>query len=182
MFREDKATQLAAYIVKKKGGRMKYMHLVKVMYEADREMLFHYGMPITFDAWCAMHCGPVLSNTYDCIRRKTSANYWSKYFSPSDSKYKITLEADPGTLSLSDAELYQADAAFQKFGNQDQFDVVKYMHENFPEWSDPGSSSAPMSYEHVLRSNGFSESDVDDMQEYLAVQQSMERLATPASI
>jgi uncharacterized phage-associated protein len=180
MFSEKKSTQLAAHIVKMKGDSMKFMHLLKVMYEADREMLFQYGAPITYDTWCAMHNGPVLSHTYDCIKR-TDANgsYWNLYFSKPEN-HKIKLLNYPGNNELSDAEIEIAEASFRKFGEQDQFDVIAYMHDTFPEWSDPGKSSVKMSYEHVLLTNGFSQDDVDQAKENVEIQEIMEGLASLA--
>jgi uncharacterized phage-associated protein len=61
-FNERKATQAAAYLLKRRGGKMSYMKLIKLLYFADRVALSRFGRPITTDRYVSMDRGPVLSH------------------------------------------------------------------------------------------------------------------------
>src|ERR1700730_3643333 len=66
-FNEAKATQAAARLLMLRGGRMKYLKLIKLLYIADREALLRWGKPITTDRYVSMKEGPVVSNIYNLI-------------------------------------------------------------------------------------------------------------------
>ena len=65
---EIKATQVAAYFLSKFNNRISKLKLMKLMYIADRESFRICGEPITYDAYCSMPHGPVLSKTYDIMK------------------------------------------------------------------------------------------------------------------
>lgn len=58
IFDEHKATQAAAYLLRRGGGRMRYMKLIKLLYLADRTALIETGSPITGDRFVAMKLVP----------------------------------------------------------------------------------------------------------------------------
>ena len=64
-FHIEKAIQASALLLKLKGGRMKYIGLLKMLYIADRIALERLEMPITGDCYFSMKYGPVLSKVYD---------------------------------------------------------------------------------------------------------------------
>ena len=66
-FNEAKAAQAAARLLKKRGGKMAYMKLIKLLYLVDREALRRWGRPVTTDRYVSMDHGPVLSSTLDLI-------------------------------------------------------------------------------------------------------------------
>ena len=57
MFREDKATQMAARFLHHSNGRMEYLKLIKLLYLADKKMLQRCGEPIVYDTWYSMAKG-----------------------------------------------------------------------------------------------------------------------------
>jgi len=160
MFREDKATQLAAYLIKKAGGRLNYLTLLKMMYDADREMVLRWGTPILFDTWFSMKNDPVLSSTYGRIQSELAVQefgvvedadisevhsnlepsrngyLWSDYIQLED-RYNLVLISDPGDSELSDAELAMAEIGFQDFRGLDYDAASKRAHRLFKEWKDP---------------------------------------------
>ncbi len=73
MFREDKTTQMAARFLKLAGGRLPYLHLMKILYQADKQMLITRGKLITYDRWYSMKYGPVPRATLDLIRSEPQA-------------------------------------------------------------------------------------------------------------
>lgn len=66
-FNEKKATQAAALFLKKAGGSMDYMKLIKLLYLADRHALIHWERPITGGSYFLTKHGPVLNNVLDLI-------------------------------------------------------------------------------------------------------------------
>ena len=51
-FNERRATEAAARFLKLRGGRMKYLKLIKLLYFLDREALLRWGRPVTTDSTC----------------------------------------------------------------------------------------------------------------------------------
>src|SRR5262245_29879512 len=66
-FNEAKATQAAALPLKYRGGRMISMNLIKSLYLVDRTALIRRGRPVTFDSYCSLRYGPILSRTLNLI-------------------------------------------------------------------------------------------------------------------
>ena len=61
----EKAVEAIVYISKKTTD---LMHIVKILYFADKMHLEHYGRLITGDCYIAMEHGPVPSGAYDLIK------------------------------------------------------------------------------------------------------------------
>lgn len=178
MFREDKTTQMAAAILKRSGGRIKYIHLMKMLYFADKQMLVERGMPITYDAWVSMEHGPVLSSTLDLIRTKgKQPSYWSKHITTEGND--VVLQADPGDDDLSLAEDAIIEKVFGEWGHVDRWEVVRASH-NLPEWNDPGQSVSPISYEEVLKVSGFTMEDTKGVLENIEMQDDLRLLRKAA--
>ena len=159
MFLSEKTTQAAAKFVKMAGGTMPYIVLLKLLYVADRKMLLQWGVPMTYDAWYSMNYGPVLSSTYRLIREtptidsaKEPDNYWQKHLRKNN--YDLLLVDDPGDDLLSEAEDTIIAHVFDELGSKKKWELVDWTHE-LPEWSDPGNSSRPITYETVLLAEGF---------------------------
>src|SRR5947199_6070444 len=96
-FREDKTTQAAARLLKRRGGRMPYLSLIKLLYFADRKALLELGRPISYDLFVSMPHGPVLSRTLDLITGEPdpkNPSYWGKYISEPEN-YHVRMLLDP---------------------------------------------------------------------------------------
>src|SRR4051812_18447984 len=86
---EAKTTQAALYLLKKRGGTMSYMKLIKLLYLADREALLRWARPITFDRYVSMDNGPVVSQTYRLIAEDLppgETSYWQDHIEPTADK------------------------------------------------------------------------------------------------
>jgi uncharacterized phage-associated protein len=157
MFREDKITQIAAEFLKRAGGRMPYIKLLKLLYLADREKLLRWGVPMTYDVWCKMKRGPVLSRTYDLIKGN-GGDIWPEHISKD--KYDVLLTSDPGAGTLSKADRNIISDVDEKYGHQDWEDVVNATHD-LPEWEEPCSAVDELTYRTVLLVEGYSEQRID---------------------
>ncbi len=163
-FREDKATQAAAVLLREQGGKMNYMKLLKLLYLADREALVRWGRPITYDAYVSMRNGPVLSRTYEMISEGVPpgrASLWRDCISqPAD--YSVSLIAECPTDQLSTAEEDLLAEVYREYGHLNRWQLVDLCH-TLPEWTDPGDSAIPIDYEAILRAGGKSEAEAAEI-------------------
>lgn len=150
-FDEAKTAQAAAYLIKKRGqGYMSYMKLIKLLYLADREALVKWGRPITFDRFVAMPHGMVLSNTLELITGESDSDIWNSTFHSFGEHELKLINSSIDTGKLSKAEIRLLDEIFNKFGNQNRWQLRDFSH-TLPEWVDPQGSSIPVDISDILK-------------------------------
>jgi uncharacterized phage-associated protein len=127
-FNPEKTIQASAVLLKEHAGRMSRMRLLKLLYIADRELLAETLRPITGDHPMAMPHGPVLSHTYDLIKRKhVSSPLWDKFITqqgPQD----VSLACDPGLGKLSPKEIDTLIAVCDRFRDLDDYSLALVTH------------------------------------------------------
>lgn len=159
MFSEVRVAQMAAYLINKSGGTMKYLKLMKLLYLADRESLDRYGDPISGDHMVSMKHGPVLSQTYDLIKAggDNPAEGWEAWIA-GQPNYAVASTRPLATRDdfdeLSDADLEILNKIWGQFGHMNQYHLVDYTHDNCSEWVDPCGSSFPIAPEAVFLALG----------------------------
>ena len=164
-FREDKATDMACRFLKRAGGKMSYLKLLKFMYIAERTALLQWGRSITFDRFVSMPHGPVLSRTLDLITEEPLPNdesIFHKCISP-PKDFKVELVEDPFAdkeSPLSPIEINLIDQIHDKYHGMSRWKVREITH-RFPEWEDPDDSSQTIQIETILQRNGMPEPDVE---------------------
>lgn len=162
-FREDKATAVAALFIKNAGGELEYLKLLKLMYLAERESLRAMSTSITGDTFYSMKRGPVMSATYDLIKDDEAwldfdHENWTRTIEP-PAGFKVRLKAEFDAPSvLSDFEMQLVDHIWDDFKDVDQWDLVDWMHETFPEWKNT-TSRTPIELGDIFRALGFDESE-----------------------
>ncbi len=77
MFNVRKATQVAAYLIWKRGGTMSYLKLMKLMYLAEKDSLLRNEEFLTGSKLVSMPRGPVLSSVYDLFFGGNE--YWDQW-------------------------------------------------------------------------------------------------------
>jgi len=156
-FNFDRSLQAAAYLLNKaEGHEMPYIHLLKMLYIADREFLAEYGYMITGDKVVAMEHGPVLSSVLNLIKGQISkAGNWQRFLKTKAKTYTVRLVSDPGIEDLSRAVMLKLDDVFERYGNLAPFQVVELTHE-FPEWRTyyAHNTSTPISWQSILQHQG----------------------------
>ena len=158
-FRFERSLQAAAYLIKLAGGELPYIHLLKMLYIADREYLAEYGEMITGDRVCAMKHGPVLSCVLNLIRgRDSRSDEWSVFIRTVPRKHVVRLERDPGTGKLCRASEARLRSVFERYGNLKPFEVVRLTHE-LPEWEVfyRENTSTAIPWKEILRLQGKEE-------------------------
>jgi uncharacterized phage-associated protein len=165
-YREDKATQAAARLLKLRGGRMSHLKLIKLLYLAERASLVGLGRPLTFDSYASLPHGPVLSATLDRINTAEAyrGGYWDRHITPkTNNEVALRDLVDVPSDQLSPAEEALIDEVFARYGHMGRWDLVERTHE-LPEWTDPLGSSIPIRTADILRSEGFSDDEIAAME------------------
>lgn len=180
LFDEVKATQTAAWLLQRAGAPLQYLALIKLLYKADREALRRWGLPITTDRYSAMKLGPVTSGIYDLI--KASGNpgahptFWASHIGR-HGNYCVELLRSPGDSELSRAETRLLDEVFAADGNKDGFRLADETHRDFPEWSDPGTTSTPIEISDILEALRVPEDHTVHTQSAISAQRAARELA-----
>jgi hypothetical protein len=159
-FNEKKAAQAAAFVLSRHGGRFNYMHLIKLLYLADRSALIERGLPVTGDKMVSMDKGQVLSGVLDLIShgKLKDPSPWHELISEQKG-LNVELASSPVTDELSRYELNLLERVDAEFGGMDRWELIEKLH-NLPEWEDPKGSSIPLQPETILRVAGISDDEI----------------------
>jgi uncharacterized phage-associated protein len=173
-FNEAKATEAAACLLELRGGRMKYLKLIKLLYIADREALARWGRPITTDRYVSMREGPVTSNIYNLIVSEpmpSEQSIWQAHIR-TVADWDVELVSEPKNDELSRSEKSLLNEIFERHSYRNRWDLVSETHK-FPEWKDPGTSSTPITYREILRalkSDEEASADLDELKSMIAAE------------
>jgi uncharacterized phage-associated protein len=180
-FNERRATEAAARLLKLRGGRMKYLKLIKLLYFLDREALLRWGRPVTTDRYVSMDNGPVVSRIYELILDEPAPgtqSVWRSYIS-APANWDVQLMREPETEELSRAEEALIEEIFLNYGKKNRWELVNLSHQ-FPEWRNPEGSALPISYEDILRAGNKSEEEIAAAEAELDSLAAAESLLQPA--
>ncbi|MPM48911.1 hypothetical protein SDC9_95638 [bioreactor metagenome] len=171
---ELKTTEAAAYLLQKVAGRMSYLKLIKLLYLSDREAIKQNGLPITFDDYCVMKFGPVLSKTYDWIKGNINPEFgafWNSIIQTSGND--VLSRKEVGVQHLSQSETDVLDSIFSQYGKFSPFDLVKITH-GLPEYKEPPTNtSIPLSIREVASQVEPTEQDASRVLEDIALYKSL---------
>ncbi len=160
-----KATASAAYVCGLNGGSLNVLHLIKMLYWADRTALQSWHRTITGDRFVSMRNGPVLSRIYNLIQGRGGGPemaVWSGTFH-ARSGNTVSLKSEPDLDPLSPRETDALRTAFEKFRHVPAGDLIEFLHKVLPEWTDPGDSSVPIEPETILRAAGFDDKQIAEI-------------------
>ncbi len=176
-FNERKAAQIVAFFAKMEGGRIGVLKVVKLVYLSDRESMGRYGYPMLNDRLVSMPHGPVNSITYNHISGMAGeAEGWSEFVS-SRAGNIVGLAADyteDDLDELSDAELEELHAVWDRFGGMTGSELRNWTHTNCPEWEDPDGSSEAIPHERVLKFLGHE--NASELAEEIAAERRIEKV------
>lgn len=174
-FDERKTAAAAAVLLKEASGAMRYFRLLKLLYLADRESWLKYNRPITGDCYFSMPHGPVLSETYDLIRRENSDGPWARTIELVG-RYDLRLRTEaPDIDALSEAEIEILREAYRLCETMSQWKLRDLMH-TLPEWKDPEGSSKPIFPEEILEALGKTPEEIDEARQEAAENASFDEL------
>lgn len=176
MFSEEKVTHMASYLLLKRGGRMSYLKLLKLLYLAEREAVAKWGDSMSGDKFVSMPHGPVMSGTYDLIQAESG--YWQNFIvSEADREVAIKPNISEDDLDeLSRSEIKILDCIFEQFGGKNRWELVKYTHDCCPEWQDPNGSSYPINPIEILLAKGFEKENAQTLLQHGAEQMQLKEM------
>jgi hypothetical protein len=175
LFDIRKAIAATAYLCKMSGGSLNALHLIKMLYDADRTALVSWHRTITGDRFFSMKNGPILSRVYDLMCGRVfgaEMEAWSATFNPRDGNIISLKQLDIALGPLSRREVEALQTAFDKFKNVPVGQLIEFLHKVLPEWKDPGNSSSPIDPKTILRHEGVTEEELLEIEEELALVQS----------
>jgi len=164
MFNIEKLVQACNYLVKKNNFTFNYTILIKMLYLADKESLKGALQTITGDTYVSMDSGPVLSRLYDLIkgtyRKEEIQSYWNSRFTKDGYNLVAVTERIPhGELSVFEMRIL--DQIYDRFKDTKVPEMIRYVHNNCPEWKFPNGSSVPIKPDEMLESIGKSSEEID---------------------
>jgi hypothetical protein len=135
------------------GGSLSKIHLIKMLYAADKDQLKTTGMPITGDVAYSLRNGPILSGILNFLNKDTAEEFWDSHFSaPEEGSHLITLLNPVSQTLLTSGEKESLARAFTEFSKLSIGQLIDRFHDpdRFPEWTDPGYSSTRITFEQML--------------------------------
>ena len=182
MFTARKIAQMSAFFAEKQGGTIKILKLMKLLYLSDRESITRYGVPISFDYAYSMHQGPMLSQALDFvdgfIQDASDRAKWDEWIGSRDN-HRVSLNrkfVHDDLDELSDANLDVLATVWKQFGHFDEWQLVKYTHENCPEHKEtPKGQRNPLSDSEILAAVGH-DKQVDELSADIQAQRRLDAI------
>lgn len=136
-FSEAKAAHAAAYLLKKAGGSLELLKLMKLMYLAERGFYERYGRPMIGDQPMADRHGPVLDSVYRAAADVRDAGpTWQQLICPRQDN-DIDLKDNAVQLKkLSQADRNVLDAVWEEHGHKTGSQLRKWTHRNCKEYDE----------------------------------------------
>ncbi|MFM2383700.1 MAG: hypothetical protein RIQ72_272 [Candidatus Parcubacteria bacterium] len=169
-FDYKKATQAINFFIKKEGGQIDKLKLIKLIYFADRYHLRNYGRPIINDTYFAMPKGPVASSVKDIVEfsgflAEEELQYAEQFIKKGPIAFSIISIANLDETIFSQGELEALNFSFETFGHYQSLTLVDITH-TYPEWEkfksileSKETTREPMSYEDFFKNPDNTEAD-----------------------
>ncbi|MBI2926214.1 MAG: SocA family protein [Verrucomicrobia bacterium] len=158
-FNPEKATQVAAEFLRREGGAMSAMKLVRLFYLLDRRSLLRRGLPVVGGDYFSMKNGPVTSEVLDLIQAGTLDGFeidWAKHITDR-ANYEVSLKTDPGLDCLSESELTMIGETYAQHGGQSPQELAEWFHRNCSEWRPTTRGRHEIRAEDILEAGGRSD-------------------------
>ncbi len=166
-FRFDtrKATEAAYLFIRREGGWLNVMKLVKLVYLLDRLSIAKRGIPVVGGVYFSMKNGPVTSELLDIINSGKLADEeaagWDDLISARKGHMVALQKEDVSIESLSDAEIQLIDEVYQEHGRKDQWEIRNWCHQNCGEWTSLQSGRSNIGIDQIAQNVGKSPAEVE---------------------
>ena len=169
MYRDEKIVHMAAYLIKKLGGEMERLKLMKLLYLTDRKSLKDRGYSISRDEFVSMPQGPVLLNADRFMKGENpEQSVWDSLIKNIDgeSPHHTLRDDSPYLGALSSYDGQVMDEVVGAYGNMTYEAFKKFCIE----WKDPGDSSepVPIRVKEILQKLGYSREDAEYYESHAA--------------
>ena len=184
MLEIEKAGQMAAWFLRRQGGRMPHLKLTKLLYLSERMPITQNNYPILGDKLVSMKHGPVLGMTLNYMRGYMEPdNGWDKWVAAkSDREVSLARQYRPEDLDmLSEAVLGVLETVWNQCGGMDQREIRDYTREHCAEWNDPRGYSFPITYKELFDVLGYEEKKSAEMASELEAQRQIGEVLSSCS-
>ncbi len=161
-FRERKAAQAAARLLRRHARPMPAERLAALLYLADRRALLETGLPVTGDRWIPTHRGPAPQRVLQLLDAPPAASaIWSGYISSCPDRTAIPAnDQDDGQLSDYDRQLL--DDTHDQFAPITEPALTAHL-QALPESCNPSSKPEPIDPRAILRAAAFPPDHINDI-------------------
>jgi uncharacterized phage-associated protein len=175
-FSLEKAAQAAHFFIRKQGGEMDVLKLVKLLYLADRESFEQRRIHIIGGRYFSMPHGPVTSEVLNILNAGTpdEDSVWERLISDrADHRVAARVpEVDYDELAAS--ELRVLNHVWETFGHMTKWQLRDWTHQHCEEWSDPSGSRIEISARQLAQCFAWSESEISEFELELEAQNRLE--------
>jgi uncharacterized phage-associated protein len=140
-FRFDiiKATEVACDMIRREGGAMNIMKLVKLVYALDRLSIQRRGIPVVGGTYFSLPNGPITSELLDLINSGSlwgdDKCRWEEFVSDRQDHEVGLRNKGPGTEHLAPSELKLIDEVYAEHGAKSQWELRDWSHAHCEEWT-----------------------------------------------
>jgi len=161
-FNLQKATEASLQFMRRHGGRINVMKLIKLIYILDRVSIEKRGIPVVGGTYFSMQNGPVTSELLDLINAGELAgdddSRWEKFISDrKNHEIAIRASAQLEQEFLSDYEIGLIDEIFAIHGGKSQWELRDWCPERGAEWTPLQNGRQNIAIEDIAKSVGYTE-------------------------
>ena len=149
LYDEEKATQVAAFLLQQNDDCMNLLKFIKIMYNIEREGLNRWSYPVTHSSMCSMKEGQVLSEIYDNTKPNKHRPIWKEHIDTNRETNTISLKKFPSLGKLCKAEVNLIREIYQRDRDKSISQLIDE-HHKYPEYIDPGDSSIKTDFDKLL--------------------------------
>ncbi len=169
-FRFDitKATEAACQFLKREGGSINIMKLVKLVYLLDRLSMARRGIPVVGGAYFSLPNGPITSEFLDLINSGclwgVAGCRWEEFVSDRQD-HEVAMIKEASRDHLSDSEIDLIDAIYQEHGKKNQWELRDWCHEHCAEWTPLEQGREFIAIDRIARAVGKTDEQIARLKE-----------------
>lgn len=149
-----KSVQTVAYFVRKAGGSIEKLKLIKLIYLAERQSIQRRGRPMNFDSYLSLPHGPIASSALNGIDHKFTRSEWDA-LEIAENKRDVSIATEVSDDHLSRSDRAILDAIWGQFGAMTASKIRNWTHKHCPEYVEVGpSSSMPIDIADIFEQVG----------------------------
>ena len=158
-----KVTEVACLFIRREGGSMNVMKLVKLVYLLDRLSIARRGIPVVGGTYFALPNGPITSELLDVVNAGSLGGgtgcRWDEFISDRHG-HLVELRAEATTDDLAPSELDLIDEVYAEHGGKDQWGLRDWTHLHCAEWTPLEQGRELITVESIAQHVGKGDEDI----------------------
>ena len=164
-----KATEVACDLIRREGGGMNIMKLIKLVYALDRLSIQRRGIPVVGGTYFSLPNGPITSELLDlinsgCLWGEDNC-HWEEFISDRQDHQVGLRKAGIGTDHLAPSELKLIDQIHAELGDKDQWQLRDWSHERFKEWTPSAGGRDRIPLAKMARAVGMNDEQIQQIEQ-----------------